>query len=67
MGIEILLWSCFVLIARAYSPFVLFLFQNFLPVIPEASFYQLEGLASLSLTLECAPPCLVSESDRHDS
>ena len=67
MGIEILLWSCFVLIARVYSPFVLFLFQNFLPVISEASFYQLEGLASLSLTSEWAPPCPVSESGGPDS
>ena len=33
MGIEIPLWSCFVLIARVYSPFVLFLFQNFLTLL----------------------------------
>jgi|GEM_PF-1035964 hypothetical protein len=43
MGIEIPLWSCFVLIARIYSPFVLFLFQSFLSVITEARFYSLEG------------------------
>ena len=43
MGIEIPLWSCFVLIARTYSPFVLFLFQSFLSVITEARFYSLEG------------------------
>jgi hypothetical protein len=50
MGIEILVWSCFVLIARVYSLFVLFLFQSFLPVISEVRFYQLKGLGSLSLT-----------------
>jgi hypothetical protein len=43
MGFEIPLWSFFVLIARAYSPFVLFLFQSFLSVITEARFYSLEG------------------------
>jgi len=43
MGIEIPLWSCFVLIARIYSPFVLFLFQSFLSVITEARFYSFEG------------------------
>jgi len=56
MGIEIPLWSCFVLIARIYSPFVLFLFQSFLSVITEARFYSLEATIAY-LRVRTALPC----------
>jgi hypothetical protein len=43
MGNEVPLWSCFVLIARVYSPFVLFLYQNFVYLLFSIGKFQFHG------------------------
>ena len=43
MGNEVPLWSCFVLIARIYSPFVLFLYLNVVYLLISIGKFQFPG------------------------